>query len=352
MFKVKNLNFNLLNLTIVPVTVVTIVIGLLFVFWQIQQGKISYLQQQIEFLQIESLQIAPKDYITLKKDQILLENAINGTVIQALGGAFFFVTAFFTWRNLKATETKQMTESFSKAIEHLGSEQIAVRTGGVYALEMIAKDSIKYHWSIIELLTSFVRENSPLVLNRNQEVECKKISNDVQVALRVIGQRDFHKDPVDKKLLLSYTNLSGAQLNKACLIGAVLLAANISKAGLFEINLNQAVLCVANFSETTIYKSHLAEVNLTMADLSKTYIVESDMSGANLDCANLCEAKLTQTNLKEANLSGADLNGANLKGTLNLTPQQVKAAKNWEKADYDDEFRRILSLPLKPINKE
>ncbi len=28
-----------------------------------------------------------------------------------------------------------------------------------------------------------------------------------------------------------------------------------------------------------------------------------------------------------------------------LTPEQVKEANNWEKADYDPEFRKQLGLP-------
>ncbi len=38
---------------------------------------------------------------------------------------------------------------------------LEVRLGGIYALERIARDSPKDHWTIMEVLTAYVRENSP-----------------------------------------------------------------------------------------------------------------------------------------------------------------------------------------------
>jgi hypothetical protein len=38
---------------------------------------------------------------------------------------------------------------------------LEVRLGGIYALERIARDSPTDHWTIIEVLSTYVRENSP-----------------------------------------------------------------------------------------------------------------------------------------------------------------------------------------------
>ena len=72
------------------------------------------------------------------------QNAIYSTLVQAVGGAFFFVTAYLTYRNVrateanvKATEEKQVTERFSKAVELLGSDKLEVRMGAIYALAWI-----------------------------------------------------------------------------------------------------------------------------------------------------------------------------------------------------------------------
>jgi hypothetical protein len=58
--------------------------------------------------------------------------------------------------------------------------------------------------------------------------------------------------------------------------------------------------------------------------------------------------------LKDANLKKAEFGCSknpwgefkctDLSGAKNLTPEQVKYAKNWEKAEYDEEFRKKLGL--------
>jgi hypothetical protein len=80
----------------------------------------------------------------------------------------------------------------------------------------------------------------------------------------------------------------------------------------------------------------------------------SSLEGANLRSANLEGAVLAgvlfiDADLSAANLSGADLNNANLKGANftgahHLTVAQVKAAREWQAAHYDPEFRDELGL--------
>lgn len=143
---------------------------LLLFFWSLQQNNVNFLARQITDLkqQIEALpttnssiskdkQLAlEKDRLTLEKDRVNSQNAIYGTLVQAVGGVFFFVTAYFTYRNVraieanvKATEEKQVTERFSRAVEQLGNNNIHVRLGGIYALERIANDSDKDYWQVI-----------------------------------------------------------------------------------------------------------------------------------------------------------------------------------------------------------
>lgn len=67
-------------------------------YWHIQQQKVSDLQQQID--QVTDV----KDKAALVKDRITLENAIAGSLIQAIGGIFIFVTAYVSFQNLRATQ--------------------------------------------------------------------------------------------------------------------------------------------------------------------------------------------------------------------------------------------------------
>ncbi|BAZ71293.1 pentapeptide repeat protein (plasmid) [Fischerella sp. NIES-4106] len=85
------------------------------------------------------------------------------------------------------------------------------------------------------------------------------------------------------------------------------------------------------------------EVNLGFASLKGAYLMKVNLKGA-----YLMGAYLKTANLMEANLMEANLMGANLERTKNCNPDQIKAAINWEKADYDPELRHMLGLPPKP----
>ena len=65
------------------------------------------------------------------------------------------------FRQVAVAEQGHVTDRFTKAIEQLGSDNLAVRLGGIYALERIAKDSKRDHWTIMEVLTAYVRQNAP-----------------------------------------------------------------------------------------------------------------------------------------------------------------------------------------------
>ena len=100
-------------------------------------------------------------------DTLRLVNEYRRTLAQIIGGLALLFGLYLTWRRIAATETSveianesQVTERFTRAIDQLGSEQIAIRLGGIYALERIARDSQKDHWTVVEVLTAFVRERS------------------------------------------------------------------------------------------------------------------------------------------------------------------------------------------------
>jgi hypothetical protein len=59
-----------------------------------------------------------------------------------------------------ADRQRRITESFSKAVEQLGSDKLEVRLGGIYSLERISKESPDDYWTVMENLTAFVRERT------------------------------------------------------------------------------------------------------------------------------------------------------------------------------------------------
>ncbi|MBD1855515.1 MULTISPECIES: pentapeptide repeat-containing protein [Leptolyngbya] len=340
------------------------VVTLLGGYWYIQQQKVNDLQQQIDQLP------NGKDRVSLVKDRIALENTINGSLIQAVGGILLFVTAYVSVQNLKATqrnvliaEDKQVTERFTQAINQLGSDKIEARFGGIYALERIAKNSPKDHWTIMEVLVSCIKE-APISMESGQP-----ISRHLQAALTVIGRRDAANDPKDKCLDFRGTcliqadlqdlNLHRADLGNAILIGANLKRANLQEAKLShsdlegadlkETNLHQSIIRAANLSETDLRWADLTGADLNHTNLNGARLWQANLAGADLSGADLSNAVLWQANLSNTNLSGTELEGANLIGTdlrnvRELTLEQVKAGKNWEQAHYDEHLQKQLGL--------
>jgi uncharacterized protein YjbI with pentapeptide repeats len=263
-------------------------------------------------------------------------------------------------KNLQLSEDKQITERFSKAIEQLGSEKIEVRLGAIYTLERIAKDSPKDHWTIMEVLTAFIRENAPLtedeefpnvkIFNNNsnnqeEKKELKKLRLDIQETLTVIARRNYENDLEYQRLILSNINIVEVNLYKANLKGANLKGANLKGANLIAADLRGADLTGANLTGANLLETRLTEADLAGANFAGASLTETDLRGAYLYTANLKGANLTAADLRGACLTGANFTEADFTNNKTIEPNQIKYnTRNWEKAKYDKDFREKLGL--------
>jgi hypothetical protein len=100
--------------------------------------------------------------------RVELENEARKTIAQILGGAAVLAGVFFTAQQLfvaqdaqRIAEEAQITERFTRATEQLGSDELEIRIGGIYAFERIARDSKEDLHPIASILTTFIRENAP-----------------------------------------------------------------------------------------------------------------------------------------------------------------------------------------------
>ena len=121
-----------------------------------------------------------------------------------------------------------------KGSEHLASDKIVMRLGGIYALEGVMNTSEQYHRPVLEALCAFVRESTI-----GKTVPKDKPTTDVQAALTVIGRRikgpgavDLANVSIPGANLDSHADLSGANLGNADLFGARLIKANLGNADL------------------------------------------------------------------------------------------------------------------------
>lgn len=255
------------------------------------------------------------------KDRIELKNKLRLTLAQILGGAIILGGLFFTWKSLEVSKEGQITERFTTAIEHLGNDKLQIRLGGIYALERIAKDSKRDTWPIMEILTAYIRDRAPWHEEDKKEDQIahelpwnlmlKKIPKknppiDIQAILYVIGgQKRTYEE--NRRLLLTKTDLRGANLGKA----------NLKYADFSFAHLEKAILALANLEGSLLNNAHLEGAVLDGAQLMRAMMKEAHLEGVSLTGANLEEAVLVGTHLKGAsgfnvNLKGACLDNANL----------------------------------------
>ena len=196
-----------------------------------------------------------------------------------------------------------VTEVFSKAVEHIGSNKVQVCLGGIYTLERISRESRHDYGAVMEILTAFVRYrarwNEPDVAPSSAQPQpqdgvadkkatWQKRPADVIAALTVIMRRK-HADEEEEnsRLDLRRTNLGGAPFAHAPLQRANLFAANLIDADLASANLFRANLGRANLRRANVVGAKLGRANLRAANLREANFRAADLSGATLSWADM-----------------------------------------------------------------
>jgi hypothetical protein len=199
---------------------------------------------------------------------------------------------------LRVTEQGQITERYTKAIEQLGNDKLDVRLGGIYALERVARDSARDHATIMEVLSTYVREHSREPWSAPSQSDAEYESSprpDVQAAVTVVGRRDSKRGDVTP------IDLHGANLANAYLVNA-----NLANVGLLHSDLTEAVLQNADLTQAILTRANLASADLLNADLTRAYLADANLNNAHLLGANLTGAILANSDLTDAQLTSAD----------------------------------------------
>jgi uncharacterized protein YjbI with pentapeptide repeats len=263
-----------------------------------------------------------------------IENESRGTLGQILSGVAVLTGLIFAWQqlgqtsdNLRVSQEGQITDRFSRAVDQLGSGDLTVRLGGIYALERIARDSPRDYGPVMEVLTAFVRQESLLTASSAATpATSASIPLEVKAVLKVIGRRTPAQIAAELEeggcLELTGINAVGVDLadydlrntcwDRSDLRGAAMLRADLSGASFVDSSLTQANLDSVTASGANFYQANLSGANISRADLRNANLLTADLSSATLQGTNLAEANILGTNLRNALLLGADLSGANV----------------------------------------
>jgi uncharacterized protein YjbI with pentapeptide repeats len=308
-------------------------------------------------------------------------NAVRTALIQALGGALVLLTVAVGIGQLLVSREGQVVDRFTNAVEQLGSKDVDVRLGGIFALQQIAERA-DYARPVAEILVAYLKthareatdtdaEKAPEVSVIDSAGRRVRLRPDLQAALLILGQERLRARAKMGRLDLSFldvryadlegvdlsgvillgsvldgSNLRGAKLERADLRQASLASADLSQANLSGVDLSRADLTSARLDNARLDGSLLREAVLRQASMKLAHLTDTDLSRADLSGALLSAARLDRASLVDANFEGSDLSGATL-GGANLDAARWTGAR-LVGAVLDDDMRRTIERDAPP----
>ena len=242
------------------------------------------------------------------------EDSLSTTISNVslvLGGVIAIELAL--WRSLvgvRQVDTAQRglsNERFQKSAEMLGSEDLSVRLGGIYALQYLAEEYPElYHVQVMKLLCAFVRHPTKEKSGDADLIEKEQSPRaDVSAVAEIIRNRTDAHIQVERKaefrLDLRYADLRRLNLDDSDLSDALLFGADLSWTFLRRANLSNAQLQGVVFSE-----------------------LGSGIKGKSYQEKVL--AKASFAHLRDANISGALFSSKRFNPALGLTQESVDEA--------------------------
>jgi uncharacterized protein YjbI with pentapeptide repeats len=278
------------------------------------------------------------------KDRLDAEAGIRASLIQFAGGGVLLAGLYFTARGFRLTREGHITARYSQAIEQIGNSNADVRIGGIYALERIARDSQADHDTIVEVLTTFVREHTR---SGHRSPKADKVEADVQAALSVLARRP-NVDTETRRLDFYHSGLNDAHLHGGDFRGAMFYYSRLDGASFSGAKLDGAGLSFchakgAAFTNCSARNANFVNAEYTngwflAADLTNTDFYGCDLSGSDFGRRYAEEgnppfppAVLTNARFTKAKLTGTNLRGVDLRTARGLTPEQLKEAITDEK---------------------
>lgn len=272
----------------------------------------------------------PQARIQLQQAQGQLQNNARSTLLQLFAGLLVVAGAAATWRQVQVNRDGQITDRFSRAVEHIASDNVEVRTGGLYVLERVSRDSPKDRLSVQVTIGSFVHNRSPWRVGSpdGPEHPTKEVdvslpwlrvrAPDVQTAMAILSRRPDSPDGL--VLRLSRVDLRSVQLENRALNGADLRWSNLARAWLRGSRLDHCD-CFA----TDLRKANLVGASLRKASLRNAHLVGADLRDADLTGADLRGADMRAVNLDTALLTGARVDDKTI-WPPGFTPAPVSAS--------------------------
>ncbi len=181
-------------------------------------------------------------------------NDATTTGVQLLAALAVLGGGYLTWRSLRLTRQGQLTDRFTAAVEHLGSDSLPVRVGAVHALGRIARDSHADQSAVMTLLAELLRARTPWPRREIADDVVEPIllpHPEVRAVAMVLAERT-RREASSYRLNLSAIDFRAVSLADVAMPGYVfdgcnLKGADLSRANLERASFDGAIIREANF---------------------------------------------------------------------------------------------------------
>lgn len=263
---------------------------------------------------IPILQVQFANNFTIRPEDSMLENEYRKTLIQIIGGIVIIVGLYLNWRRIVSTENAitisergQLVDRLSKAVDQIGSNNLSVRIGGLYALKNIGFDFENYTKQVVEILSSFIRVNSSVDAACDESVP---VPHDVQIALdSIIHIKSDHNEFLDNTII----DLSGCRLMGITIIKKNLKGFDFSRSNLSNSNLESCQIANVEMFKTNFSNCNLSKINIFNAKLKNCVFDNSQMSFSILSKLLIFDSSFRNCSLVEANFRGSAIDNVSFK---------------------------------------
>jgi hypothetical protein len=214
-------------------------------------------------------------------------------------------------KQFKLAQDNQIADRFSRAVSQLGSDEVQIRLGGIYALERIAQDSERDEPTVADVLTAFIRERqrwSDQVVEDNCDRHIKP-PTDVQTTIIVLGRLPVSNNGSPRPILiLTNVDLRGAEFARGNYEGAVFYRSHLDGAYFYR-----SKFAGAQFDESYLDCGYFVETDMTEAFMFKASLRKAGCANTSFQGADFAYGDLTQSSLI-CNLTNARFNDAIIRG--------------------------------------
>ena len=225
-----------------------------------------------------------------------------------------------------------LNDRYQRGAEMLGNEVLAVRLGGIYALQYLAEEHPnEYHVLITRLFCAFIRNPTGNEVGPTQthtvavdSIYPPTIREDVQAAVLAIGLRSQLGRSIEGQagftldlrgsdlgsVNMQNCNFGSADLSEAQMTFANLICTDFSRAWFHKADLYQATLHGADCSGADFSRARMRRCKARSTDFRRASFHTTNLSEGDLESSNFSEAHFQSANFADASLEDANPTGA------------------------------------------